>query len=535
MRKQTKLVAVLSAAALLAMGASMTSFAAGWEKDDAGIWHYYDSDDEMVTGEWKKDGGKWFYLDDDGEMLTDSWVDDEYYVGEDGAMIVNDWKKTYSDDDMDDPDEDGEAWYYFGSKGKKTTDSKKINGKTYYFDEDGKMEYGWYGKDNSVYYLGGEDEGWRQSGWLWLEAPDSEDEDDQDATTILNHDSDDTDICDDEAWYWFGSDGKMYTGAKQKKINGKYYYFNEHGQMLYEWINGIQSPMGSNAQLDTDDRKASASEVRYMNQVEEGWRADGWYQIDGADILGAGDDTDWYYFKDGKAKKAEYSDVTGLMDGTDKVIRAKIKIAGKYFCFNEIGQMQTGLQAIGDAQTKKTSLYYFDENGYMKTGKISNVEEENDTFTYYFETKNGKNGQGVTGEKSGYLYWNGKRLEADDDYKIYKVDDNYYVVNNKGKLQKSTSKEYEIENKNGTEYKFQIGKKNYQIEKITAIDGVATTAANEKDFASLEASLPYIELYDSVLITDGTKNNIKAMSADNFNSDVDAVEKAVAATSDDEE
>ena len=49
MRKQTKLVAVLSAAALLAMGASMTSFAAGWEKDDAGVWHYYDSDDEMVT------------------------------------------------------------------------------------------------------------------------------------------------------------------------------------------------------------------------------------------------------------------------------------------------------------------------------------------------------------------------------------------------------------------------------------------------------------------------------------------------------
>ena len=33
MRKQTKLVAVLSAAALLAMGASMTSFAAGWEKE----------------------------------------------------------------------------------------------------------------------------------------------------------------------------------------------------------------------------------------------------------------------------------------------------------------------------------------------------------------------------------------------------------------------------------------------------------------------------------------------------------------------
>ena len=106
MRKQTKLVAVLSAAALLAMGASMTSFAAGWEKDDAGVWHYYDKDDEMVAGEWRKDGAKWFYLDEDGDMLTDSWVDDEYYVGADGAMLVNQWAKTASEDAVDDPDED---------------------------------------------------------------------------------------------------------------------------------------------------------------------------------------------------------------------------------------------------------------------------------------------------------------------------------------------------------------------------------------------------------------------------------------------
>ena len=134
MRKQTKLVAVLSAAALLAMGASMTSFAAGWEKDDAGVWHYYDKDDEMVTGEWRKDGSKWFYLDEDGDMLMDSWVDEEYYVGADGAMLVNQWAKTIADEDVSDPDEDGEHWYYFGSKGKKTTEDKKINGKTYYFN-----------------------------------------------------------------------------------------------------------------------------------------------------------------------------------------------------------------------------------------------------------------------------------------------------------------------------------------------------------------------------------------------------------------
>ena len=514
MRKQTKLVAVLSAAALLAMGASMTSFAAGWEKDDAGIWHYYDSDDEMVTGEWKKDGGKWFYLDDDGEMLTDSWVDDEYYVGEDGAMLINTWKKTITDDDMDDPEEDGESCYYFGSKGKKTTSgSKKVNGKTYYFDEDGKMQSGWYADDKNVYYLGDEDDGARKSGWLWLEAPDADDDDEKDAADAVGHNGEDSnDPCDEEGWYYFGSDGKMYKDAKQKKINGKYYYFNAHGQMLYEWINGVKTTMGSNAQLDTDDetaqKNASPSEVRYMNQVEEGWRADGWYQIDGADILGAGDDTDWYYFKDGKAKRAEKKDDgTSLMDGTSPVYRAKIKINGKYFCFNEIGQMQTGLQPIGSKSGMVSGLYYFDENGYMKTGKVSNVEEENDSFTYYFETKNSKNGQGITGEKSGYLYWNGKRLEADDDYKIYQTDkDTYYLVNNKGKLQKSTSKTYEVENLDGKEMKFEF-KSNYTIKSAKDEEGKAV------NLTDLSAELPKIELFDSVI-------TLKKVANDDFALDV---------------
>ena len=172
MKKQTKVVAVLSAAALLAMGASMTSFAAGWEKDDEGIWHYYDADGDMVTSDWAKDGSNFYYLDDDGNMLTDAWVDDDYYVGSDGAMLKNQWVKTLEDDeDEDDPEDSGEHWYYFGAKGKKvTSDNKKINGKTYYFDDDGRMYYGWHEFGDDVYYLGGEDEGWRaESQWLWLE------------------------------------------------------------------------------------------------------------------------------------------------------------------------------------------------------------------------------------------------------------------------------------------------------------------------------------------------------------------------------
>ena len=220
MRKQTKLVAVLSAAALLAMGASMTSFAAGWQKDDAGVWHYYDSDDEMVTGEWTKDGGKWFHLDDEGDMETNTWVDDDYYVGEDGAMLTNAWKYTMSDDDQDDPDSDGKHWYYFNNKGKKVADQdKKINGKTYLFNEDGEMLYGWQDWQGAIYYFGEEMDGARtENKWLWLEKSGMLDTDEDVQKTVPG--CSENDICDDEGWYWFNASGKMYKDAAKKKING---------------------------------------------------------------------------------------------------------------------------------------------------------------------------------------------------------------------------------------------------------------------------------------------------------------------------
>ena len=51
MKKQTKLVAVLSTAALLAIGASMTSFAAtGWAEED-GTWVYNrDGGEQPIPG-----------------------------------------------------------------------------------------------------------------------------------------------------------------------------------------------------------------------------------------------------------------------------------------------------------------------------------------------------------------------------------------------------------------------------------------------------------------------------------------------------
>ena len=484
MRKQTKLVAVLSAAALLALGASMTSFAAGWEKDEAGVWHYYDSDDNMVTDEWKKDGGKWFYLDEDGDMATDCWVDDDYYVGDDGAMLVNQWVKTMADDEQDDPDDDGEHWYYFNSKGKKVTDDKKkINGKTYYFNTDGEMRDGWYeDEDGAIYYLGEEDDGARATGWLWLDEPGSEDDDD-DEDGKPDHD-DDCELCDSEGWYYFGSDGKMYNNdAKKKKVNGKYYYFNEHGQMLYEWINTKASTGTTSYVLDGDATPGAAAETDmiYANEVEDGSRAAGWYEIDGAEDRANDNDTDWYFFKKGEAKKASKTDPADVQkDSTGTTqYRKKIKIEGKYYCFNEDGQMQTGLQRI-DGKT-----YYFDDNGVMKTGKITADDDNDDTFTFYFSTKNNDTGKGYNGIKDNYLYQDGQRLQADDDYAVYKVGTTLYVVNKSGKIQKSTGKKYELDggegyvtvNNNGTFNKYYA-----DDDKGTAATALPTTAIRTGGF-----------------------------------------------------
>ncbi len=70
----------------------------------------------------RKSGSNYYYLNDDGEMATETWVDDEYYVDETGKMVTNTWLKLVLDDaDIDDPNGDGEGWFWFDGKGKKVT------------------------------------------------------------------------------------------------------------------------------------------------------------------------------------------------------------------------------------------------------------------------------------------------------------------------------------------------------------------------------------------------------------------------------
>ena len=235
MKKQTKLVAVLSTASLLAIGASMTSFAAtGWVEEN-GTWVYYNTDGELATDSWKKSGNSWYWLDENGEMAVDQLIEDDedyYYVDINGVMATNQWVAIENEDAGED-DEPEHYWYYFQANGKALTNGnnsnvalKTVNGKKYAFDEEGRMLFGWVNKDTAEridntdgdafkegdYYFGGSDDGAMTTGWLQLDITYDEATNDYEVAPVFNEDEDQT------RWFYFGSNGKKVKADDGDKV-----------------------------------------------------------------------------------------------------------------------------------------------------------------------------------------------------------------------------------------------------------------------------------------------------------------------------
>ena len=374
MRKQTKLVAVLSAAALLAMGASMTSFAAtGWTQED-GTWYYYAKDGSRVTDEWKKSNNLWFYLGDDGEMVTDQLIEDDddyYYVNADGAMVSNAWVAV-ENEDAGDEDEPDQYWYYFQANGKAytgsdsstTTKFKTINGKKYSFDEEGRMLYGWV-KDgerqtgdedweDAEYYLGDENDGAMKTGWQLISITDENwDEDD------------DTFDEDQDRWFYFKSNGKRHANSNldkefvTKTINGKKYGFDENGRMVAEW--NVATTVG------TQGTATYTRQWSYFSSPEDGARkTKGWFKVIPDEDLDADEYDDaeehWYY-----------------ADGDGALYANEIKtINGRKYAFDDYGRMLDGLRLV---------TFDTEANGAISTKKIVEALEDDDSDDYLFDTE----------------------------------------------------------------------------------------------------------------------------------------------------
>ncbi|MGN0158501.1 MAG: hypothetical protein ACI39W_05100 [Brotaphodocola sp.] len=463
MRKQTKLVAVASAAALLAIGASMTSFAAtGWVEED-GQWYYYDKDGNKVEDEWKKSGENWYWLDSEegGAMAVDKLIEDDddyYYVDANGVMVTNTWVKVVNEEQDEDEDPAEYRYYYMQSTGKAYTagDSgevkfKTIDGKRYAFDEEGKMLYGWVKKDDAnlvstddesweecEYYLGDWEDGSLKTGWQKITVYDSEDDEDQDH------------------WFNFKSNGKKRTAADgkellEKKLNGKYYGFDYRGVMTYEW---------TLATTDTASNSTASKNWRYFNSPEDGARATkGWFKVVAPDDDGDDNTFDEYSGTFAKGDAEDENERWYYADGDGKIYTSQIKkINGKYYGFapeghDKAGSMLTGLCALvvesdgtiselverdmdsddlddlmenEDFFARGGSFYYFgndeDNDGAMKTGATT-INLDGDSYSFYFSKSGGAEGKGKgwTGiDDNKYIYKGGLKIKADTDDK-YRV------------------------------------------------------------------------------------------------------------------
>jgi len=416
------LVAALSATALLAIGASAVTFAAGWN-NTTGEWQYLDNEGNAITDAWRKSGDYWFYLGADGNMAKNEVVqqnDEYYFVNGDGAMVVNQWVS------FDDATDDGndKRWMYFGADGKayrdkdgdlKVADIKTINGKKYLFDQDGKMLYGWLSGQTELnsnadawtgsdFYYGGFDDGSAQHGWVQLNVEDNGD----DATY----------------WFFFDDNGKKVKD-KKRTINGATYYFDGQGRMIEDWTSATKAASGSFV-----ENPASGNLV-YVNG-DGGARKNQWIWAVPSEN---------YLEKDYNDDKASwwYADASG------KLVKDKVKkINGKTYGFDEYGRMVSGLvyssngvngfeskvngkdisEMSGDKFAAELisggSFYFFSDDGKKdgsrKTG-YQNVTFDDDTYQMYF----GNNGQAANGyvNKIKKYVANGIVLKANNDDSNY--------------------------------------------------------------------------------------------------------------------
>ena len=123
---------------------------------------------------------------------------------------------------------------------------------------------------------------------------------------------------------------------------------------------------------------------------------------------------------------------------------------------------------------------------------------------------------GQKGEKDDYLYFNGKRLQAEDDNKLFFYDGDVYLVNKKGKIQTAKDgKKFDLENRGVDEedvmvYTNSAGK----VERIESANGnFDYTAADliemmieevsdlEKVTEDTIVAMPFIQLYDDDIYT----------------------------------
>lgn len=474
MKRRTKLIAVLSATAILAAGVSITSFA------ESG---------------WKEENGKWFWVDDNGQVAKNQLLEMDnnyYYVGEDGVNVTGQWV-SIENENAGQEDEPDRHWYYFQENGKAykrsggassgSVNTKIIDGKKYAFDTEGRMLTGWVSDGERQtsedawktcdYYFGGDDDGVMRTGWERMLIVDDDAEKLQPGEEFWE--------AEQHRWFYFEESGKKVKGKendfKRRTIHGNKYGFDEFGRMIASWyadpeIITTELARGEEA-YDSETAQGGKNYTKkfmYFGSPEsgvqytEGWfRAvpslylmkqkhidedPGMYYADDKGYICANEiktiDGEKYAFDNYGRQISGFVCLTMEDEKSSKNFTKKAHADDSYAPFSTEEEFDELIDTMAEDFTTHNKRFYlfYGPNNSMLTGaqKVTVGEEK---YDFMFETDGYLRGSGVMGKKDGRLYLAGKLLKPaeGEKYAIYKQE-----LNNYGLFYKMTVDDFIEEN-----------------------------------------------------------------------------------------
>ena len=368
----------------------------------------FDEDGSLITGKKVIDGTEYTFTDNG--VLVEGWQNEggsiKYYVK---GKPQNGWTTVFDQQFYFVDNAAVTGWQnlngkkmYFNNYGLVSMGFTKIDGKTYYFDDNYDNKTGLLTLFGDLYYLfedGGMAQGLQKINdklYLFLD----------DGKAISGWQTVDGSI------YYAAADHTLAVG--KTNINGESYKFDDNGVMLTGW--------------------AAPDHSRY---IVDGVNAEGFVDVDGVK----------YLFENGvftKSKKVIDPDGNIYYIGDDgRFTVGEIKLDGDTYVFDSNGVMTTGwLSMVGHERYLKNgkvltglaeidgNTYFFGDDGYLQTGIYTDS-----TGTYI------KNEQGIN--QTGWVDFDGARYYCGTDGKAAKgltsINGNLYYFDENFRMLRSTS------------------------------------------------------------------------------------------------
>ncbi len=294
-------------------------------------------------------------------------------------------------------EEDG-VWIWYDNNGEYVTETWKKSGAQYfYLDKNGEMatdrliENG-----DGKYYV---DENGVRVIEQWVMLPNN----------------DDIDFWQDYSWYYFGSNGRAYTG--KRTIEDQLYFFDEEGRMLTGWY---------------EDESGSRSDFYYLGSGDQGWVHTGWQLLTPSEDMEPPkeegyNEEEWFYFApSGKAAR-----------DTDRRY-----INGAYYTFDVNGVMiNKWMSATPSEAAPSDDDMYFQETGERGEGWIyvpdAGEDESSEKYWFYLNSKGKPFNRGGAGGGIAQEYSEGELTEDEPlwDAAMKEIESEKYLFDSAGRMQ----------------------------------------------------------------------------------------------------